>query len=371
MGRVLFTQKQDDFLFALSFHPSEPFFVKGFSDGTVTACSYDYKGEINNIWTTKRHKGSCRALTYDHEGKFVFSVGLDRVLKKANATDGIVKIKNSSTIDSDPACISVNDTYVAIGTDEGGVYIFNQSDLSLVKHFADVHNDNVAGLFPLPVKNEYTFISCGSTTVSNIDLRKDKPVSESEDQEDDILCGCLSNETTPVFGMSTGVVTVWNQVLEDQQHRIRLSKDSVDCLLPGELDDIVVAGCGDGVAYKVNTRSSLVLKKYNHGGDGVSILEMDYQYHLVTADMDSIKVWMTDEEEKKADKEEGKTTVTNTKRPIENNDSDWESMEEEEEEEEEKKKAEKQTRKKRKRGKASAKSKVHNSRPAISSFDGL
>lgn len=69
MGRALFREKLDDFLFSLSFHPSEAFYVKGFADGRVTASSYDYEGKIKTVWTTKRHKGSCRALTYDHEGK--------------------------------------------------------------------------------------------------------------------------------------------------------------------------------------------------------------------------------------------------------------------------------------------------------------
>lgn len=302
-------------------------------------------------------------------------MGLDRVLKKANAKDGIVKIKNATAIESDPACISVNDSYVAIGTDNGGVYVFEQSDLTLVKFFPEVHQDNVAGIFPLPEKNKHHFVTCGSSTVVHLDTRKPKPVSESEDQEDDILCGCLSNEKAAVFGMSTGVLTVWNEAFEDQQHRVRLSQESVDCVIPGDLDDIVIAGCGDGIAYKVNSRSSKVLKKYKHGSDGLSSLEMDYQYHLVTADMESIIVWMTDDEEKKAEKKEP-TKDNSTKRALDaDNDgdnSDWENVSDDSDDSDHKKKEDNlPAKKKRKRGKKSAKDKVYKGTSHIASFEGL
>lgn len=301
----------------------------------------------------------------------VFSVGLDRVIKKANAKDGIVKIKNDDAIQSDPACICVNDSFVAVGTDEGDLYVFDQTDLSLIKHWPHAHEDNMTAVFPLPEKNKYHFVTCGSSTVTHLDIRKEKPVSESEDQEDEILCGCMANEKTPVFGMSTGVLTKWNPDLEDQQHRVRLSQDSVDSVLPGEVENVVYAGCGDGVLYKVNARSSVILKKYNHGSDGIAVVEMDYQYHPVTADMDSIKIWRTDEEEEeyaeelaKAKAEEKEESKKRKGTGSDSDNSDWEDVESAQEDD-------KQKKKKRKRGKNSAKNKVYGSKPAITAFDDL
>lgn len=216
----------------------------------------------------------------------------------------------------------------------------------------------------------------------------------------------MASETMPVFGMATGVLTKWNEAMEDQQHRIRLSAESVDCILPGEVDSIIYAGCADGVAYKVNAKSSVILKKYVHNrDDGVFRLEMDYQYHLVTADMESIKLWMTDEEEKKAEKSSSRKKDKKRKlsKPSidgsddEDEDDGWETESGDENDfsddsekgdvdlkdndnndgdsdsdsDSDESSSKKEKKKKRKRGKKSAKSKVYNSAPAIKSFEGL
>lgn len=294
---------------------------------------------------------------------------MDRVLKKANSKDGIVKIKNVDTIKSDPSCIAVNENYIAVGTDDGDLYVFEQTNLNLVKHIKDVHYDNMASIIPLIYKNKHHFVSCGSSTVVHWDIRKEEPISESEDQEDEILCGCLASEKYMAFGMGTGVLTIWNEFLEDQQQRIRLSKESIDTVIPGELDNIVIAGSSDGYAYKVDVKSSKILSKWKHGSDGVSFLEMDYDYHLVTADMENIKIWMTEEEEKKAIKEEKKKQKSEgddskDKKDDSSDSDDWETEDEESKKKEDKKR-------KRKRGKASTKSKIHKTAPAIASFSDL
>lgn len=292
-------------------------------------------------------------------------MGLDKVIKKANSKDGVVKVKNADTIKSDPACICVNDSFVAVGTDEGDLYVFDQKDLSLIKHCANVHDDNMTAVFPLPENNKYHFVTCGSSTVAHLDIRKEEPLSLSEDQEDEILCGCMASDKTPVFGMSTGVLTKWNLDMEDQQHRVRLSQDSVDTVLPGEVENVVYAGCGDGILYKVNSRSSVILKKYKHGDDGVSIVDMDYQYHPVTADLDSIKIWRTDEEEEKYIKElakakEEEKAELGKRKAIDTDESDDEDQQESNEK-----------KKKRKRGKKSAKNKAYDVKPSITAFEGL
>lgn len=69
IDKPLFEETLDDILFCLSFNPEGPYYVKGFVDGRVVASSYDSKGEVKELWSTKRHKGSCRALTYDQTGE--------------------------------------------------------------------------------------------------------------------------------------------------------------------------------------------------------------------------------------------------------------------------------------------------------------
>lgn len=71
--KPLFEETVDTPLFCVSFNPEGPFYVKGFVDGQVVASSYKVssngEGKVETLWSTKRHKGSCRALTYDQTGK--------------------------------------------------------------------------------------------------------------------------------------------------------------------------------------------------------------------------------------------------------------------------------------------------------------
>jgi len=96
-------------LFAQAIHPSEPLIAVGLSGGHVEAfrlppvasedeeltgperrssiASDNGYGQIESIWRTRRHKGSCRTLGFGLDGSHLYSAG----------TDGLVKVFGTET----------------------------------------------------------------------------------------------------------------------------------------------------------------------------------------------------------------------------------------------------------------------------------
>lgn len=101
-------------LFDQAIHPSEPVISVGLSTGHVqtfrlpteeaddsedgndqssVSSSRNGMGHIDTAWRTRRHKGSCRTLTFGVDGETLFSAGADGLVKAAKAETGVVENK--------------------------------------------------------------------------------------------------------------------------------------------------------------------------------------------------------------------------------------------------------------------------------------
>lgn len=302
----LFKLKFKDPIFGISFHPEEPRFVVGASTGEVTAYKYSVDPETGAcnvpevVWTTKRHKGSCRALVYSEDGTSIYSVGSDGVIKRADSVSGKVRAKNTDALPATPSCIVRSEAYVAVGCEDGSVVAFDKANLSPKHTVEGVHDGEcVNALIELTHKNKHSFASLGSTTACVVDVRKGVQ-NTSDDQEDEVLCGTMAAKDMGVCGMSQGQVTTWTLGFNDQQNRVKLSEESIDAVVGAEDDFHVYAGGGEGLVWLTNVKSGKKLDTYVHSrGDEVSFLDLDYEYRLASASMNSLKLWGTSADEAK------------------------------------------------------------------------
>lgn len=97
-------------LFAQAIHPNEPVVSVGLASGHVQTfrlpsedsdsqddnasnASNNGRGHIDTMWTTRRHKGSCRCLGFGVDGQTLYSSGTDGLVKVAKTETGQVENK--------------------------------------------------------------------------------------------------------------------------------------------------------------------------------------------------------------------------------------------------------------------------------------
>ncbi|MCJ1351536.1 MAG: WD repeat-containing protein jip5 [Icmadophila ericetorum] len=364
-------------------------------------------GTIDSVWKTKRHKGSCRSLSYGLDGLSLYSAGTDGIVKVADVHTGQVSSKIAipqHRQQPDPPSLlhALTPQSLLLATDSSALHIYdlrsptNSPTTAKPTSTYYPHEDYISSLTPLPPTSESTsgfpkqWVSTGGTTLAVTDLRRGVLV-KSEDQEEELLSsvfvekGAGKGKGKCVVGDSSGVLTLWEKgVWEDQDERIivdREGKESLDVLatVPEEFVGIggglIAVGMGDGRISIVQLGNNKVVSQLQHD-DVDSVLGLDFAVggRMVSGGGMKIKVWgesvkeesdddsSDDEREMKKDggdddedsnEDEGEISGTTLKkRRKEDNDdaSDREREEEEEEQSSSEEEERKRRKKKRKRG---------------------
>ncbi|ODV63001.1 Jip5p, partial [Ascoidea rubescens DSM 1968] len=367
--------EENDPLFSMGIHPSEPIFLSGLVSGNVYLYRYDLERlkdyclenylkpngkslihkdtgdetekskeiwkvqnnlQFRNIskksqndesdeeggivlgWKTKRHKGSCRSICLENSGEYVYTVGIDKVIKKASIETGKVicktDFKKSIGEDVNSMILSNSNSFLICGTELGDIKVFDTRSLNVVFDISKVHNDQVNSMINCSATSNYQVYSVGSTTLSKVDFRKGI-ISQSDDQDDEILSLCfpdIEDSSTIVCGMSEGIVTVWKDKnkFQDQLTRVKISPDvSVDAVISTmdyDKDEGNCFWCGDsnGMLNKIDCKKGKIVEMRVHDETGeVLDLDIDYDYRLVSSSMEKLKIWDSFDFEKEADED--------------------------------------------------------------------
>ncbi|KAI2638409.1 WD repeat domain-containing protein jip5 [Xylaria nigripes] len=329
-------------LFTQALHPTEPLLGVGLATGHVqcfrlpiednssddiadVSILSDGKRTIDTVWRTRRHKGSCRSLVFNHDGTSLYSAGTDSLIKHFSPATGQViskiAVPTSKSVPDSPTLLSaLSSQTLLLACDSGVLHLMDLRDSALAaskpqqSHFP--HDDFVSSLTSLPPSAESTsgfskqWISTGGTTLAVTDLRRGVLV-RSENQEDELLSSVFVPGMGPknnrdngvvVVGTGSGVLTLWDKgTWDDQFDRVivdsaRGGGESLDCIVQTPegvgRNKKVVIGLGDGSLRIVDLTRRELLGSLRHDDlEGVTGLGFDCQGRMISGGGHTIKIW--------------------------------------------------------------------------------
>ncbi|OQU96098.1 WD domain-containing protein [Cladophialophora immunda] len=291
-------------------------------------------GSLETLWTTRRHKGSCRCLAFSHEGEICYSAGTDGLVKAFHTDTGKVVSKIAipqsaglREVDGPTVLHALSPQALLLGTDSGKLYLqdLRQGGREIVAKCSQTWTphgeEHINALVPLPASETSSsgfpkqWVSVGGTTLAVTDLRKGT-IATSEDQEIEltglaVVQGLKKGGTSVgekvLVGQSDGVVSLWERgVWGDLDERIVVERNGlgVDSLAEvpfghgsGKLkmnEKLVAAGLEDGRVRFIRIGRNGVLADMDAKHDeldGVAAIGFDIEGRMITSGGQTVKVW--------------------------------------------------------------------------------
>ncbi|KAL2427365.1 WD repeat-containing protein jip5 [Exophiala dermatitidis] len=319
---------------AVDGNSEQPTIVPSLRRSSTTSVSESGLGWIDTIWSTRRHKGSCRCLTFSHDGQLCYSAGTDGLVKVFTTETGKVVSKiaipptiSGSGLDGPTVLHNLSPQALLLGTDSGKLYLHDlrQSGQEIVPKPSQTwtpHGDeHINALAALPASETSTsgfpkqWVSVGGTTLAVTDLRKGT-IAVSEDQEVELTSvaaiqglkkGGTSVGEKVLVGQGDGVVSLWERgVWDDIDERLVVDRGglSIESLAEvpfgfgaGKLkmnEKLVAAGLEDGRVRFIRVGRNGVMTDMDAKHDeidGVVGLGFDVEGRMISGGGQTVKVW--------------------------------------------------------------------------------
>ncbi|CAF9905551.1 MAG: WD repeat-containing protein jip5 [Alectoria fallacina] len=333
-------------LFAQAIHPASPLLALGLASGHVqlqrlpsSDPTEARNSTIETAWRTRRHRGSCRSLCFDHDGEHLFSAGTDGIVKVAATETGQVASKiavplhkyiytptpaealsmefaelflwlgnNSDSIDPPSVLHAPTPKTLLLSTDSSALYLY---DLRANSTFTSSkpqqthhpHDDYVSSITPLPPTGNSKSGFCkqwattGGSTIAILDIRQGVLI-KSEDQGEEILSSCVVDGKL-VVGSEKGALRIW-QVgsWDDNEQTVAVvgKGASADVLAAVGENQMVAVGLDDGCVRFVDLsrKKPKVLHETEVRHDEVeSVLGLGFEVEgrMISGGGQVVKVW--------------------------------------------------------------------------------
>ncbi|KAL5520628.1 JIP5 [Sanghuangporus sanghuang] len=200
-------------VFDISFHPTASLVYVGLLTGGIKAFSYDEQGQAEEKFSIRPSKRSCRGLATNEDGSHLFAVGKGKAMYTIDTSTGKV-IDTRTGIHQSPInrikCLTPH--LLCTGDDDGVVKLWDPRNPGEIKSY-DHHFDFISDFMWTGDRKQLVTTS-GDGTLSVIDVRSKKPgpLTQSEDQEDELLSiARIRGGEKTVVGTQQGILSIFNR----------------------------------------------------------------------------------------------------------------------------------------------------------------
>lgn len=288
-----------NFIFALGCHPKSPILAFGDISGLLSVWKYDENTlKTSELSSRKVHGAAIRSLCYSESGNYIVTSSSDKSIMVHDSETGKVFLRKKDAHSSAVNVISVlDDNLLATGDDKGIVKIWDTREKKMIRKYKE--NVDYITDFTYVDEKKTLLTTSGDGCLSIFDIRHNKPIAVSANQDEDLLSVCvIKNMTKAAVGTSEGSLLFFNwgdwgdstDRFTELQH-----SGSIDSIVQTD-DTQIILGSSDGGIRKIDLfPHKLQGILGHHCAEGIENITNTYdEKYIVSSGHDyTLKFWST------------------------------------------------------------------------------